>query len=150
LRTECTVLGRTGSTRLIEDRLKRIIGPRLGSRSAVWTHGRIKAMHITSLEIILAVVAVFVIFGPKRLPKRSPKRRPVKLEKERVPVRSLSHIPAVSPLPLTAHHSYAAGRAPSPVGQRTVEQPPRVGIDRPQFASGDAQASPLPHEMPSV
>lgn len=104
-------------------------------------------MHITSLEIILAVAAVFIIFGPKRLPRRDKKASVIKLEKERVPIRPISHVHAASALPMTAHHSYASGRAPSPLQQRTMQDPPRVGIDKPQFATKDTEASPLPHEM---
>lgn len=99
-------------------------------------------MHVTSLEIILAVVAVFVIFGPKELPRRHKKSAAVKVaERERVPI--VQRVPS----------QYAAGRAPSPLQLRAAERPLRVARgesikdERPQFAAGDSDASPLPHEM---
>lgn len=104
-------------------------------------------MHVTSLEIILAVVAVFIVFGPKRLPERSqPREKAIKMEKERVNVR-----PGVPPQPALAPHTYAAGRAPSPLQLRAAERPLRpagqVDETRPQFATKDVEGSPLPHEM---
>ncbi|MBJ7353641.1 MAG: hypothetical protein JHC98_02355 [Thermoleophilaceae bacterium] len=99
-------------------------------------------MHITSLEIILAVVAVFVIFGPKELPRRNKKPAPIKItQRERAP-----YVPK-------APSQYAAGRAPSPLQLRAAERPLRVARgesvkdERPQFAAGDSDASPLPHEL---
>lgn len=102
-------------------------------------------MHVTSLEIILAVVAVFIVFGPKRLPERQPKEKAIKAQKERVNVR-----PAPPVQPAVAPFTYAAGRAPSPLQLRAAERPLRpYGQDqtRPQFASKDVEGSPLPHEM---
>jgi hypothetical protein len=97
-------------------------------------------MHVTSLEIILAVIAVFVVFGPKELPgrKKQPQTaRAVKVERERVPIRPLQPI-AASP------SQFAAGRAPSPLQLRAAERP----MNRePQFAHGDKDGSPLPHEL---
>jgi hypothetical protein len=99
-------------------------------------------MHVTSLEIVLAVVAVFVIFGPKELPRREKKPEAIKVtERERAP--SLPSLPS----------HYAAGRAPSPLQLRAAERPMRVAIgesvkgERPQFATGDGEGSPLPHEL---
>jgi hypothetical protein len=97
-------------------------------------------MHVTSLEIILAVVAVFVVFGPKELPGRKQKSqatKAVRVEKERVPVRPLQPIVA-SP------SQFAAGRAPSPLQLRDAERPMKR---EPQFAHGDKDGSPLPHEL---
>jgi hypothetical protein len=98
-------------------------------------------MHVTSLEIILAVVAVFVVFGPKELPQRNKKPQAIKLaERERVPL--VQRMPS----------QYAAGRAPSPLQLRAAERPMRTpgqvaAPDRPQFADGDRDGSPLPHEL---
>ena len=85
-------------------------------------------MQVTSLEIVLAVVAVFVVFGPKELPRRNKKPTPIKVEqRERA-----TYVPP-------APSQYAAGRAPSPLQLRAAE--------RPQFAAGDLEGSPLPHEL---
>lgn len=99
-------------------------------------------MHVTSLEIILAVVAVFVVFGPKELPRRGKKPEAIKVtERERAPI--VQRMPS----------QYAAGRAPSPLQLRAAERPMRVARgesvkdERPQFATGERDASPLPHEM---
>lgn len=98
-------------------------------------------MHVTSLEIILAVVAVFVVFGPKELPRRNKKPAAIKVaQRERAPI--VQRIPP----------QYAAGRAPSPLQLRAAERPMRapgqvVASERPQFAAGDLDGSPLPHEL---
>ncbi|MGH2958747.1 MAG: hypothetical protein ACRDKE_04020 [Solirubrobacterales bacterium] len=98
-------------------------------------------MEIGSLEIILAVVAVFVIFGPKELPRRSKKPEAIK-------VKQVERVPLVERMPA----QYAAGRAPSPLQLRAAERPLRspgqsMDNERPQFASGDRDGSPLPHEL---
>jgi hypothetical protein len=100
-------------------------------------------MHITSLEIILAVVAVFVVFGPKELPRREKKPSAIKVaQKERAPYVYEPKVPS----------QYAAGRAPSPLQLRAAEKPmvmntATINRERPQFADGDRDASPLPHEL---
>jgi hypothetical protein len=100
-------------------------------------------MHVTSLEIILAVVAVFVVFGPKELPRRHNKTTAVKVpQKERAPYAYQQRVPA----------RYAAGRAPSPLKLRAAETPVHLNTEppqreRPQFATGDSDAAPLPHEL---
>lgn len=103
-------------------------------------------MQVTELEIILAVVAVFIVFGPKKLPKRQKREQAIKVEKERVNVR-----PAPPVQPAVAPFTYAAGRAPSPLQLRAAERPlPAYGQTdqtRPQFANKDVEGSPLPHEM---
>lgn len=98
-------------------------------------------MEIGSLEIILAVVAVFVVFGPKELPRRHKKPQAVK-------VKPVERVPLVERMP----SQHAAGRAPSPLQLRAAERPMRMDgradpNQRPQFASGDRDASPLPHEL---
>jgi hypothetical protein len=98
-------------------------------------------MHVTSLEIILAVVAVFVVFGPKELPKRN--RRP-----EAIKIKNVER----APIDLRGPSEYAAGRAPSPLQLRAAENPMRSpgqvsASKRPQFAAGDRDGSPLPHEL---
>lgn len=116
-------------------------------------------MQVTWLEIVLAVVAVFIIFGPKRLPRRGAGKRVVRAEKERLPVRDISHIqPVVQP------YTDAAARAPSPLQERWVERslptangPSRTGSapaepspdGTTRFAGGQTEGSPLPHELPS-
>ena len=98
-------------------------------------------MHITSLEIILAVVAVFVVFGPKELPRRDKKPQTIKVaQRERAPL--VQRMPS----------QYAAGRAPSPMQMRAAQDPMRApgqlgATERPQFAEGDRDGSPLPHEL---
>ena len=98
-------------------------------------------MQITSLEIILAVVAVFVVFGPKELPRRNKKPQPMKVaQRERAPI--VHRMPS----------QYAAGRAPSPLQLRPAADPMRAtgqdaASERPQFAAGDRDGSPLPHEL---
>jgi hypothetical protein len=97
-------------------------------------------MHVTSLEIILAVVAVFVVFGPKEFPGRNNKSqtsKAIKVEKERVPIRPLQPVAATP-------SQHAAGRAPSPLQLRDAERPMKR---QPQFAHGDKGGSPLPHEL---
>lgn len=98
-------------------------------------------MEIGSLEIILAVVAVFVVFGPKELPRRNKKPAAIK-------VKQVERASLVPRLP----SQYAAGRAPSPLQLRSAERPMRDTVQtasdgRPRFASGDPDGSPLPHEM---
>jgi hypothetical protein len=98
-------------------------------------------MEIGSLEIILAVVAVFVVFGPKELPRRSKKPEVIKVEQ-------VERVPLVQRMP----SQYAAGRAPSPLQLRAAERPMRAPgqvaqNERPQFASGERDGSPLPHEL---
>jgi hypothetical protein len=61
----------------------------------------------------------------------------VKAEKERVPIRPLQPI-AASP------SQFAAGRAPSPLQLRDAERPMKR---EPQFATGNNDGSPLPHEL---
>ena len=100
-------------------------------------------MQITSLEIILAVVAVFIVFGPKQLPNRSKKPAAIKVKQvERVPI--VQRIPS----------EYAAGRAPSPLQVRAADEAKRRASgqpasrdQKPQFAAGERDASPLPHEL---
>jgi hypothetical protein len=97
-------------------------------------------MHVTSLEIILAVVAVFLVFGPKELPRRE--------KKQVVKVKQREWADYNAPVP--GPSQYAAGRAPSPLQLRAAEKPLQLGeLDkkRPQFAAGDRDASPLPHEL---
>ncbi|MBI2690879.1 MAG: hypothetical protein HYX29_02865 [Solirubrobacterales bacterium] len=98
-------------------------------------------MEIGSLEIILAVVAVFVVFGPKELPHRAKKPQAVK-------VKQVERVPLVQRMP----SQHAAGRAPSPLQLRAAERPLRTpgqaaSDERPQFAAGDRDGSPLPHEL---
>lgn len=98
-------------------------------------------MEIGSLEIILAVVAVFVVFGPKELPRRDKKPEAIK-------VKQVERAPLVRRMP----SQHAAGRAPSPLQLRAAERPMRAPgqaapVDRPQFAAGDRDGSPLPHEL---
>jgi hypothetical protein len=84
-------------------------------------------MQITPLEIGIAVTAVCVFFGPKKLPtfKRSK--------------------PATSWQTLSAADlgaaNYAAGRAQSPVAAR------RASRDQHQFAVAGTNQAPLPHEL---
>lgn len=99
-------------------------------------------MNVTWLEIVLAVVAVFIVFGPKRMPRRSRAPKAIKAPKERAPLRDLGHIQP--PVP----HEYAAGRAPSPLRLRPAEQPMPVPGRVAQFANGEREGSPLPHELP--
>lgn len=98
-------------------------------------------MEIGSLEIILAVIAVFVVFGPKELPRRNKKPEAIKVEQ-------VERVPLVQRMP----SQHAAGRAPSPLQLRAAERPMRtpgqpVQNERPQFASGERDGSPLPHEL---
>jgi hypothetical protein len=94
-------------------------------------------MHVTSLEIVLAVVAVFVIFGPKKLPGRSSSPAPIKVQQvERVPL--TPRMPS----------QYAAGRAPSPLKLRAAERPFTMTEQKKrQFAPDNSEGSPLPHEL---
>lgn len=108
-------------------------------------------MDVTPLHIILAVVAVFLIFGPKRLPKREPKAqstKSIKVARERANARPAQPILPSGP---TFGPNYAAGRAPSPLQLRAAERPlPPLGQPegaRPQFSKTDTEGSPLPHEM---
>jgi hypothetical protein len=98
-------------------------------------------MQVTTLEIVLAVVAVFIIFGPKRLPKLGGRERAIKVEPMRVPIRPTDHVPQAAP------HTFAAGRAPSPLQQRAAGFDFQSRERKPQFAYGEQDASPLPHEM---
>lgn len=105
-------------------------------------------MDVTPLHIILAVLAVFIIFGPKRLPGRKHEEASVKVAKERVNVRPAQPILRAEP---DFGHGHAAGRAPSPLQLRAAERPlPPLGQPegaRPQFSKTDTEGSPLPHEM---
>jgi hypothetical protein len=99
-------------------------------------------MQITSLEIVLAVVAVFVVFGPMGLPRLKKKSEPMEV----APTVRTAYVPN----PPSQH---AAGRAPSPLKLRADERPlgaaygERIPNDRPQFAVGNPEGAPLPHEM---
>lgn len=98
-------------------------------------------MEIGSLEIILAVVAVFVVFGPKELPRRGKKPKAIKVK----------HVERAALVPRMPSQ-FAAGRAPSPLQLRAAERPMRTpgqaaSGETPRFASGERDGSPLPHEM---
>ena len=93
-------------------------------------------MDVTPLHIILAVLAVFIIFGPKRLPGRKHEEESVKLAKERVNVRPAQPILRAEP---DFGHGHAAERPLPPLG--------RPEGARPQFSKTDTEGSPLPHEM---
>ncbi|MGH2905285.1 MAG: Sec-independent protein translocase subunit TatA/TatB [Solirubrobacterales bacterium] len=99
-------------------------------------------MGITPLELGLAVLAVFIVFGPKKLPSFKRPAVHVPVERER----NFNFAPS----------QYAAGRAPSPVAQRRIgaHGAPEDHQFAMAFGSGSAGGSgqrlspaPLPHEL---
>lgn len=103
-------------------------------------------MHVTALELFLVVIAAFVIFGPKKLPKRQPKQpaiKPIKAPRERAMVRPMQPL-AVEQM----RRNNAAAMAPSPLKLRAAQQPLTLADEQPRFVTGKAEASLLPHEMP--
>jgi hypothetical protein len=91
-------------------------------------------MQVTPLELGLAVAAIFIAFGPKRLPSFKKKSPAIEMARRNL-----------------APSQYAAGRAPSPL---QVARAQRANGPAHQFAMADAsqptlqwRPAPLPHEL---
>lgn len=85
-------------------------------------------MEITALELALAVVAVFIVFGPKRMPRTKSGASPAK------------HATVETTVLRPAYP--AARRAPSPLQARPASR----AQPQYQFGSAQSQGAALPHE----
>lgn len=98
-------------------------------------------MHFSTLEIIIfAVVASFVVFGPKP----NFRRNAAQAQPEAVVLGDLDNVPPYVSRYAEDGTKYAAGRAPSPLKLRAAARPLRPAL---QFAIADLDGSPLPHEL---